>query len=118
LAPSPIPTLDHFGTGFSSLEHLKRLPFREIKIDSSFVAGMSDEKGISIVRPMIDLGHTMGLKVVGEGVEDLGTLDGLQALGCDSAQGFYLCAPVLAADLTAWLRRSAWGLSERNSADL
>jgi len=110
--------LDHFGTGFSSLAHLKRLPFREIKIDRSFVAGMSGEEGISVVRSMVDLGHTMGLKVVGEGVEDLETLDGLQALGCDSAQGFYLCAPVLAADLTAWMRRSAWGLAKRNVADL
>jgi len=61
---------------------------------------------------MIDLGHTMGLKVVAEGVEDQGTLNGLQALGCDSAQGFYLCAPIPAADLTIWMQRSAWGLAE------
>jgi diguanylate cyclase (GGDEF)-like protein/PAS domain S-box-containing protein len=104
--------LDHFGTGFSSLAHLKRLPFREIKIDRSFIAGMSGEEGISIVRPMIDLGHTMRLEVVAEGVEDQGTLDGLQALGCDSAQGFHLCAPILAADVTTWLRQSAWGVAE------
>ena len=61
---------------------------------------------------MIDLGHTMGLKVVAEGVEDQGTLNGLQALGCDSAQGFCLCAPIPAADLTIWMQRSAWGLAE------
>ncbi len=104
--------LDHFGTGFSSLAHLKRLPFREIKIDRSFIAGMSGQEDISVVRPMIDLGHTMGLRVVAEGVEDLATLDGLKALGCDSAQGFYFCAPIPAADLTTWMRRSAWGLAE------
>ena len=103
--------LDHFGTGFSSLAHLKRLPFREIKIDRSFIAGMSGGEGSSIVRPMIDLGHSMGLKVVAAGVEDQGTLDGLLALGCDSAQGFYLCAPLTAADLTTWMQRSAWGLA-------
>jgi len=104
--------LEHFGTGFSSLAHLKRLPFREIKIDRSFIAGMSGEEGISIVRPMVDLGHTLGLKVVAGGVEDQGTLDGLLALGCNSAQGFYLCAPIPALDVTTWMRQSAWGLAE------
>jgi EAL domain-containing protein (putative c-di-GMP-specific phosphodiesterase class I) len=73
---------------------------------------MSGQEDRSVVRPMIDLGHTMGLKVVAAGVEDLATLDGLKALGCDSALGFYLCAPIPAADLTTWMRRSAWGLAE------
>ncbi len=104
--------LDHFGSGFSSLAHLKPLPFREVKIDRSFIARMSGEEGISVVRPMIDLGHTMGLKVVAAGVEDQGTLDRLRAIGCDSAQGFYLCAPIPAADLTIWMQRSVWGLVE------
>jgi diguanylate cyclase (GGDEF)-like protein/PAS domain S-box-containing protein len=104
--------LDHFGTGFSSLAHLKRLPFCEIKIDRSFIAGMTGEEGISILRPMVELGHTMGLKVVAGGVEDQGTLDGVLTLGCDSVQGFYLCAPILAADVTTWLRQSTWGLAE------
>jgi len=109
--------LDHFGTAFSSLAHLQRLPFREIKIDRSFIARMSGEEGISIVRPMVDLGHTMGLNVVAAGVEDRGTLDGVRALGCDSAQGFYLCAPILAADLTIWMQRSVWELAEQNAVD-
>jgi EAL domain-containing protein (putative c-di-GMP-specific phosphodiesterase class I) len=61
---------------------------------------------------MVERGHTMGLKVVAEGVEDRGTLDGLLALGCDSVQGFHLCAPIPAADLTTWARQSAWGLAE------
>ena len=60
----------------------------------------------------------MGLEVVAAGVEDQVTLDGLQALGCDLAQGFYLCAPIPAADLTTWMQRSAWGLAERNATDL
>jgi len=98
--------LDHFGSGFSSLAHLKRLPFREVKIDRSVIARMSGEEGISVVRPMVDLGHTKGLKVVAAGVEDQGTLDRLRAIGCDSAQGFYLCAPIPAADLTIWMQRS------------
>ena len=110
--------LDHFGSGFSSLAHLKRLPFREVKIDRSVIARMSGEEGISVVRPMVDLGHTKGLKVVAAGVEDQGTLDRLRAIGCDSAQGFYLCAPIPAADLTIWMQRSVWGLVERNATDL
>lgn len=110
--------LDHFGTGFSSPAHLKRLPFREVKIDRSFIAGMSGGDGISIVRPMVDLGHTMGLSVVAEGVENQGTLDDLLALGCDSAQGYYLCAPILAADFATWVRQSAWKLADRNATDL
>jgi diguanylate cyclase (GGDEF)-like protein/PAS domain S-box-containing protein len=110
--------LDDFGTGFSSLSHLKRLPVREIKIDKSFTAGMLGQEGASLVRPIVELGHTMGLKVVAEGVEDQRTLEGLQALGCDSAQGFYLCAPILAADLTTWMQQSAWGLAARNATDL
>jgi diguanylate cyclase (GGDEF)-like protein/PAS domain S-box-containing protein len=109
--------LDHFDTAFSSLAHLKRLPFREIKIDRSFIARMSSEEGVSTVRPMVDLGHTMGLNVVAAGVEDRETLDGVRALGCDSAQGFYLCAPILAADLTTWMRRPVWGLAEQNAVD-
>ena len=110
--------LDHFGTAFSSPAHIKRLPFREVKIDRSFIARMSGEEGISVVRPMIDLGHTMGLKVVATGVEDQGTLDRLRAIGCDSAQGFYLCAPIPAADLTTWIQQSAWGLAERSATGL
>jgi predicted signal transduction protein with EAL and GGDEF domain len=74
-------------------------------------------EGVSLVRPIDDLGHTMGLKVVAEGVEDQGTLDSLLALGCDSAQGFYVCPPVLAADLTTWMQQSAWGLAKRNATD-
>jgi diguanylate cyclase (GGDEF)-like protein/PAS domain S-box-containing protein len=109
--------LDRFGTAFSSPAHFKRLPFREIKIDRSFIARMSSEEGISIVRPMVDLGHNMGLNVVAAGVEDRGTLDGVRALGCDSAQGFYLCAPILAADLTIWMQRSVWELAEQNAVD-
>jgi diguanylate cyclase (GGDEF)-like protein/PAS domain S-box-containing protein len=99
--------IDDFGTSFSSLAQLKRLPVREIKIDRSFIAGMSGGDDVSVVRPIVDLGHTMGLRVVAEGVEDQETMDTLLALGCDSAQGFHVCPPTLATDLTVWLERSA-----------
>jgi len=105
-------SIDHFGTGFSSLAHLKHQPIQEVKIDRSFIAGMSGEDGVSIVRPMVDLGHSLALNVVASGVEDQKTLDGLMTLGCDSAQGFHLCGPIPAADLTTWLRQSTRGLAQ------
>jgi diguanylate cyclase (GGDEF)-like protein/PAS domain S-box-containing protein len=106
--------IDDFGSGLSSLAHLSRLPVREIKIDRSFIAARLGQEDDSGLRHVVDLGHTMGLKVVAVGVEDQGTLDRLRGLGCDSAQGFHLCPPILAADLTPWLRHSAWGVAARN----
>ncbi|HXG20165.1 MAG TPA: EAL domain-containing protein [Methylomirabilota bacterium] len=102
--------IDDFGTGYSSLAYLKRLPVDEIKIDKSFVLGMAaDDNDAAIVRSTIDLGHSLGLKVVAEGVEDQATWDLLASLGCDLAQGYFLSRPLPAPDFTAWLRRSARG---------
>ena len=103
-------SIDDFGTGYSSLAYLKRLPVNEIKIDKSFIIGMTeDSASASIVRPIIELGHNMGLQVVAEGVENRETWDRLATLGCDLAQGNYMCPPIPAADLTRWLRESSWG---------
>jgi predicted signal transduction protein with EAL and GGDEF domain len=103
-------SIDDFGTGYSSLVNLKRLPVKEIKIDRSFVIGMSEEsENASIVRPIIELGHNMGLEVVAEGVEDQATWDALATLGCDVAQGFHVCPPLLAADFADWYHASPRG---------
>jgi diguanylate cyclase (GGDEF)-like protein len=100
-------SLDDFGTGHSSLAYLKRLPLDEVKIDRSFVAGMTaDENDAVIVRSTIDLARNLGLDVVAEGVEDAATLHGLGELHCDIAQGFHLSRPLPADDLDAWL--AAW----------
>jgi diguanylate cyclase (GGDEF)-like protein/PAS domain S-box-containing protein len=104
--------IDDFGAGSSSLAHLSRLPVREVKIDRSFIAAKLGPEDDSVLRHIVDQGHTMGLKVVAEGVEDQGSLDRLLALGCDSAQGFHVCPPMVAADLTPWLWHSAWGVAE------
>jgi EAL domain-containing protein (putative c-di-GMP-specific phosphodiesterase class I) len=97
-------SLDDFGTGHSSLAYLKRLPLDEVKIDRSFVAGMSeDENDAVIVRSTIDLARNLGLVVVAEGVETEDVLLELAVLSCDIAQGYYLSRPVPAAELTAWL---------------
>jgi EAL domain-containing protein (putative c-di-GMP-specific phosphodiesterase class I) len=103
-------TIDDFGTGYSALSYLKRLPMDEIKIDRTFIvdmAGSGDDA--AIVRPTIDLGHNLGLKVVAEGVENEATLQLLTSFGCDSAQGFHLCRPLPPDELTPWLLHNAMG---------
>lgn len=87
-------SIDDFGTGFSSLTHLRRLPIHEIKIDQSFISGMLDrENDYIIARSIIDLAHNLGHRVVAEGVEDTATLELLRTLGCDIAQGFLFARP-------------------------
>ncbi|MFA5597312.1 MAG: EAL domain-containing protein, partial [Pusillimonas sp.] len=100
-------SIDDFGTGYSSLAYLKRLPVSELKIDQSFVFGMtSNESDAKIVRSTIDLAHNLGLSVVAEGVEDQTVLNTLASLGCDQAQGYYIGKPMPAANLAAW--RKLW----------
>lgn len=102
--------IDDFGTGFSSLAYLKRLPVHEIKIDKSFVVGLeAGTRDEAIVRSMIDLGHSLGLTVVAEGIEDEPTLRQVAALRCDSGQGYFMSQPLPAAALERWVQDSAWG---------
>ena len=100
-------SVDDFGTGYSSLTYLKRLPVDEVKIDKSFVMSMATDAGdAAIVRSIIDLGVSLGLVVVAEGVEDSASWERLAELGCDVIQGYALCRPGPGGDLTRWLR--AW----------
>lgn len=109
-------SLDDFGTGYSSLAYLKKLPVNELKIDKSFVTNMETEaQNVAIVRLIIDLGHILGLKVVAEGVEDRTTLDKLIALGCDMAQGYFICRPISAEELIRWLRSQPDPLNGRTA---
>ncbi|WP_101831905.1 EAL domain-containing protein, partial [Frankia canadensis] len=102
-------SLDDFGTGYSSMEILKTLPFNEVKIDRGFVTDASGSlPDAAIVRSVVDLGHRLGLRVVGEGIEDERTLSMMIDLGCDLLQGEAISVPLPAAQLTALLRaRSA-----------
>ncbi|WP_018637956.1 EAL domain-containing protein [Parafrankia elaeagni] len=97
-------SMDDFGTGYNSMEILKALTFDEIKIDRSFVA---DAQGslpdIAIVRSVVDLGHRLGLRVVGEGIEDEPSERILTELGCDLLQGDALSPPLPARDLAPLL---------------
>jgi diguanylate cyclase (GGDEF)-like protein len=100
-------SIDDFGTGYSSMAYLKRLPVDELKIDRSFVIGMTgDHDDATIVRSAVDLGHNLGLTVVAEGVETARHVDALLDLGCDIAQGYHYAHPVPPAELTSWLART------------
>jgi EAL domain-containing protein (putative c-di-GMP-specific phosphodiesterase class I) len=85
-------SVDDFGTGWSSLTQLRRLPATEVKIDRSFTAGMADGDG-PVVAGVIGLGRGLGLRVVAEGVETVDQVRELAALGCDRVQGYLLGRP-------------------------
>jgi diguanylate cyclase (GGDEF)-like protein len=113
-------SMDDFGTGYSSLSQLRQLPIDEVKIDKSFVLGMSTSQGESfIARSIIELAHNLGLRVVAEGVEDELTRNLLAEMGCDKLQGFLVSRPLPDDRLESWLlartgvRRAAPGASHR-----
>jgi diguanylate cyclase len=96
-------SVDDFGTGFSSLAYLKRLPVSAIKIDRSFVMEMDhDASDRAIVRSTVDLAHHLGMEVVAEGVESGEALDELRELGCHLAQGYAISPPLPPEELRAW----------------
>jgi EAL domain-containing protein (putative c-di-GMP-specific phosphodiesterase class I) len=83
---------------------LKSLPVQDLKIDKSFVLELAEGSDDAvIVRSTIELAHNMGLKVIAEGVENAVSLEWLRALGCDTAQGYFISRPIAALDLEAWL---------------
>jgi diguanylate cyclase (GGDEF)-like protein len=99
-------SIDDFGTGYSSMAHLRRLPVDELKIDRSFVLGMTTTQHDAVlVRTAIDLGHNLGLTVVAEGVEGAEHVTALRALGCDIAQGYHYARPMLGERLSELLDR-------------
>jgi len=88
--------LDDFGTGYSSLGYLQRFPFSKIKIDRSFTSGLPEsEESQAIVRAVMGLGRSLGMRVTAEGVETAAQLDWVRS-GCDEAQGYFLSRPVAA----------------------
>ena len=91
-----IVSIDDFGAGFTSLAHLSSLAVGELKLDRSFITAHGGDKGrdLELVQATIELGHTMGLRVVAEGIEDGVTLDLLRGFGCDLAQGYFISRPM------------------------
>jgi diguanylate cyclase (GGDEF)-like protein len=97
-------SIDDFGTGYSSLSHLRQLDVHKLKVDISFVRGITTDSGnASIVRAIIALGHGIGLEVVAEGVEDLGQARYLRSMHCDAIQGYLISQPLPAEEMTDFL---------------
>ncbi|WP_121969914.1 EAL domain-containing response regulator [Leptolyngbya sp. BC1307] len=97
-------SIDDFGTGFSSMLQLVRLPFSEIKVDKSFVmTAMTSPESRTVVKFIVDLGHSLGLRCTAEGVEDAEILDYLNHIGCDLAQGYHIARPLSGQDFWPWL---------------
>ena len=96
--------IDDFGTGYSSLSYLHRMDVDELKIDKAFVMGLGDGEGnASIVRSTIELGHSLGLRLVAEGVEDEASLALVREWGCDQVQGYLLSRPMPAEAVLGWV---------------
>jgi diguanylate cyclase (GGDEF)-like protein len=98
--------IDDYGTGYSSLAHLRRLPVDELKIDKSFVLALGNgatRDDVVIVRSTIELGHNIGLKVIAEGVENAKAWNILKDLGCDMAQGYFVSKPLPEVDFRNWM---------------
>jgi diguanylate cyclase len=97
-------SIDDFGTGYSSLAYLRDLPVDELKLDRSFIFPMADDaRAAALVASTIALAHSLGLRMVAEGVETDVAYTELARLGCDQAQGYYISRPVPAAELDYWL---------------
>ena len=104
--------LDDFGTGYSSLAYLTRMPIGNIKVDRCFVTGLLEGgESEAIVRAVLAMASSLGMRVTAEGVETLAQARALQAMHCDGLQGYYFSRPVPAADIPALLARD-WTLAD------
>ena len=98
--------IDDFGTGYSSLAYVKNFPVDRLKIDQCFLRNLLDDPNdAAIVRAIINLGHSLGLKVVAEGVESADQLEFVRNEGCDEVQGYYFSEPVNVTEFAALVRR-------------
>jgi EAL domain-containing protein (putative c-di-GMP-specific phosphodiesterase class I) len=99
--------LDDFGTGFSTLGYLKRMPIQALKIDSSFIEGVPhDPDSRALVLAMLAVARHFKLKVVAEGIETPEQVEYLRALGCEYAQGYFYSRPLPSATIIEYLERS------------
>jgi EAL domain-containing protein (putative c-di-GMP-specific phosphodiesterase class I)/FixJ family two-component response regulator len=100
-------SIDDFGTGYSSMVQLVRLPFSEIKVDKSFVMlAKQTKESFAVIKSIIDIGHSLGLRVTAEGVDDHSTLNYLNTLGCDLAQGYFIARPMWGDAVRSWAEQN------------
>jgi EAL domain-containing protein (putative c-di-GMP-specific phosphodiesterase class I) len=98
--------VDDFGTGYSSLSYLARLPIQGVKIDQRFVHGLDgNQNDEAITQAIIALSHSLGLRVIAEGVENPAQFGFLRTHGCDEAQGFLISRPLEAEGLAQWWKQ-------------
>jgi diguanylate cyclase (GGDEF)-like protein len=95
--------VDDFGTGYTSLAHLRYLPMDILKIDRSFVSQLPARRDRDLARMLTDLGHSFGVRIVAEGVETDAQLSTLRQIGCDELQGYLIARPMPSSQLTGWL---------------
>ncbi len=101
-------SIDDYGTGNATLDYLRTVPFQEIKIDRRFITNLGSSTGdMLLVESTIELAHSLGRRVIAEGIEDPETLELLRAIDCDIAQGFYLAKPMRIEALESLLSASA-----------
>jgi EAL domain-containing protein (putative c-di-GMP-specific phosphodiesterase class I) len=97
-------SIDDYGTGYSSMQQLSRIPFTELKIDQSFVlSAIEKESSRVMLASSLDMAKKLGLKAVAEGVETRSHWDLLKNLGCDIAQGYFIAKPMEAAEFADWV---------------
>ncbi|HSP31284.1 MAG TPA: EAL domain-containing protein, partial [Halomonas sp.] len=97
--------IDDFGTGYSSLNYLKQFPLHRLKIDQSFTRGLpGDQESGAIAKAIIQMGHSLGLDVLAEGIETKEQENHLQTLGCDAGQGFLYAKPLSTEECEEYLR--------------
>jgi EAL domain-containing protein (putative c-di-GMP-specific phosphodiesterase class I) len=100
-------SLDDFGTGYSSLSYLQRLPVTELKIDQSFVSGLTQDEpagcAAALFRSITALGANLNMRIVAEGIETKAQLDSVTALGCQIGQGYLFSRPLAATAFQTWL---------------
>jgi EAL domain-containing protein (putative c-di-GMP-specific phosphodiesterase class I) len=101
--------LDDFGTGYSSLSYIAALPLHAVKIDRSFIARMMQhERHRAVVIAAISLAHSLGMRVVAEGVETADQVKAVSELGCDEIQGFFFSKPIPADEFVRWNAGLRW----------
>jgi EAL domain-containing protein (putative c-di-GMP-specific phosphodiesterase class I) len=110
-------SIDDFGTGYSSMNYLKNFPLDELKIDRSFVKGLPDQRAdLAIVRAMTVLGHSLGMRIVAEGVETREQLASLGEVGIDQIQGYLIGKPMATEELVKLAHQISARAAARPSA--